>query len=89
MLLLVYATVGTAIVLYGLLIDDRIERSVCAREGRRYSPLWIFNLPFRFNVLRIADARDAGLLAQRIGAMAAFVVYAVAGFIIRPWAITP
>ncbi len=58
MAMLVYAAIGSAIVLYSLVIDDRIERFACARDGRSYSPIW-FLVRFR-SPLRIADARDAG-----------------------------
>lgn len=73
-LLAIFAAIGTAIVLCGLYIDDQIERRVCARDNRRYSPWWIV---FRPAGLRLADASAVGLLTHKVAVLGVFLAYGI------------
>jgi hypothetical protein len=78
MSVLVFLLLGTIIVGSGLLIDDRIVRRVAAREGRRYSWLWLLSSYWQWRMFEwrsYVEAREAGLLFPRLVVQGAMLIF--------------
>jgi hypothetical protein len=75
---------GTALVLVQVILDDAILRHVCHREGRSYSPLWLFSPYWQSRIFRWEwwqEARAAGLYPLRMAIFSAFVGYLAVTFL--------
>lgn len=63
-----------------LLIDDRIIRDICRREGKPYSIYWLNDPSRHRRVFQSAwwhEAQDAGLYGLRVSAIAAYSAYII------------
>jgi hypothetical protein len=61
--------VGIPLMIALIVIDDRIVRHICAREGRTYSVFWLFSFSWHWRLFGFGgfeEAKEAGYLKPRL-----------------------
>jgi hypothetical protein len=91
-LILILWPVATALIVGLLIVEDRIVRHVCRKEGIPYSILWLGSSYWHWRIFKLswfAEAREAGYFRDRlilyVAWICAIVIVAVAaGGLIAP-----
>lgn len=81
---LLMALVGTPLMIAMILIDDRIVRHICRREGRTYSVFWLFNFSWHWRLFGLGgfeEAKEAGYLKPRLILLVLWVCLIVVLFV--------
>src|SRR5215813_7484449 len=82
-----FAMVGMPMIIVLLIVNDRIIRHICRREGKRYSYLWLFGSYWHRRIVKLgwfAEARDAGYLPAYATLAAAWACYIAAALYLWP-----
>jgi hypothetical protein len=88
-MVLIILPLGAGLIAGMLLVNDRIIRHICRREGRKYSILWFCGSYWHwraFNLSWFKEAKEAGYFNQLVTLYVAWFVFVIA-FTVLNWPI--
>jgi hypothetical protein len=68
-IVLLMTLVGIPLMIAMVAIDDRIVRHICAKEGKTYSVLWLWNMSWHWRLFGfdgLEEAKAAGYLKTKL-----------------------